>query len=390
MSFNDAGQYTPNHKTWDHQGNIMPNVEHSEGERPSCEFKPAEWLPLKFFDKYFEDWSVVTPGKVVALDNDGRVVPAQYNLAGTLIVYTADDVAQGVTDVRTGLAVTAAASFAVSTVDGTPGFMGRTGEAMAVSKPIGVAPYVYKQWCGGDGVNPSQLRRHNYNMQHLVAVLCDYVLTLPLLAGTISAEVVTWLAPVANIVTNVGDPLASLPVAANTVRTPIVFTGADAGLFVTQVSSAAAVTSSGKWYIDLRTGLITVYKATAGAPVASVAYYSYASAPASVSVFAAAAGNLKPGDFVKYDANSNYVLDSAPSLDSTVGQVLEVVEFPRGGLEKVKTAYTPALNLSAAGSFPGYSGQMDQLPGSATGGVTDAIHFSGAANKMVRINLISR
>ena len=386
MAFNDAGQYTPNHKTWDHQGNIMPNVEHSEGERPSCEFKPAAWLPKKFFEKYTEDWVVVTPGKIVSLDNDGRVAPAQYADAATLIVYTADDALFPATvDVRTGTDVTAAASFAVSTVSA---FMGRTAEAMSVSDPIGVAPYTYKQWAGGDGVNPAQYTRHNYNTQHLVAVLCDYVLTLPLLAGSVSAEVVTWSSPSSNKST--GSALASLPVAANTVRTPIAFTGTDSALFATQVETLAAVSSAGKWYVDLRTGIITVYKATAGAPVASVAYYSYAVAPGSVSVFTSAVGDLKPGDFVKADANSNYVVDAAPSLNVTVGQVLEIVDFPRGGLEKVKTAYTPALNLSAAGSLPGYSGQMDQLPGSATGGVTDAIHFSGAANKMVRINLISR
>lgn len=385
MPFNDAGQYTPNFKTWDHLGNIMPNVEHSEGERPSCEFKPAAWLPVKFFDKYFEDWVVCTPGKVVALDNDGRVCPAQYADAATLVVYTADDVAQGTLDVRTGAPVTAAASFAVSTVTA---FMGRTGEAMAVSKPIGVAPYAYKQWAGGDGSNPALFNKHNYNMQHMVAVLCDYVLTLPLVPGAVSAEVVTWSAPSSNKSTGT---LANVPVAANTVRTPISFTGADAGLFVTQVDSVAAVSSAGKWHIDLRTGVITVYKATAGAPTASVSYSTYATAPSTLSVFASAIGDLKPGDFVKTDANSNYVKAAGgDDFKDIVGQVLEIVDFPRGGLEKVKTAYTPPLNLNAAGSKPGYSGQMDQLPGSATGGVTDAIHFSGAANKMVRINLVSR
>jgi hypothetical protein len=390
MAFNSVGQYTGNFKTWDHLGNIMPNVEHSEGERPAGEFKPAAWLPVKFFDKYFEDWIVVTPGKVLCFDNDGKVVPAQYATSGNNIVYTANDVAQGVIDVRTGVALLTAniGTFAVSTV---ANFMGRTGEAMACSKPVGVAPYAYKQWAGGDGSNPTQLRLHNYNMQSQVAILCDYVLTLPLVPNSVSAEVVTWGAPSANVST--GSALAHLPVAKNTVRTPITFTGTDAALFVNQVDTAALVKASGDWNINYSTGVIKVFKTTgSGAPVASVTYSTYdtSGTTAVTSEFACAKGNLKAGQFVKVDADGNYVVDASPSLDNTVGQVLEVVDFPRAGLEKVRTAFTPPINTSAAGSKPGYAGQMDQLPGSATGGVPDAVAFSGAANLMVRINLISR
>ena len=385
MSFNSVGQYTPNHKTWDHLGNIFPNVEHSEGERPAGEFKPAEWLPVQFFDKYYEDWFVVPPGKVLAFDNDGRVVPAQYTTGSVLITYTADDVAELTIDVETGLAVTSAHSVAVSSVNT---FLGASGVALDVSKPMGVAPYAYLQWAGGDGINPTQLKRHNYNRQHQVAFLCDYVLTMPLIAGVVTAETLLLGGPTSNKSTSA--PVASLPVAKNTVRTPITFGGTNASLFVLEVATAADVKASGDWHIDLDTGIVTVYKGTAGAPSATITYYSYAVAPASVSKFACALGNLKPGDFVKADSDSNYVLDSSPSLDVTVGQVLEVIEFPRSGLEYVKTAYSPALNLGAVGSLPGYSGQMDQMPGSATGGMPDAVHYAGASNKMVTINLISR
>ena len=49
MSFNSLGQYSANHKSWDHVGNMFPVVEHSEGVRPAGEFMPASWLPVQFW-----------------------------------------------------------------------------------------------------------------------------------------------------------------------------------------------------------------------------------------------------------------------------------------------------------------------------------------------------
>jgi len=69
-------QYVANHKKWDHVGNLTPNIEISEGVRPSEELKPASYLKLVRFDKYLEDYYVVSAGKVVALDSNGDVVPA--------------------------------------------------------------------------------------------------------------------------------------------------------------------------------------------------------------------------------------------------------------------------------------------------------------------------
>ena len=68
--------YVANHKKWDHVGNLTPNIEISEGIRPSEELKPASYLKLVRFDKYLEDYYVVSAGKVVALDSNGDVVPA--------------------------------------------------------------------------------------------------------------------------------------------------------------------------------------------------------------------------------------------------------------------------------------------------------------------------
>ncbi len=396
MPINSLGQYSAGHKVWDHVGNILPDIEHSEGERPAVEWRPAAWLPVQFFDKYYEDFQVVMPGKLVACDSDGRLCPAQYGLGGATITYTQDDVNAKVTDVTTGLPCDASSisnsPIDVSDVDGsTYDFMGRDGVAMSVGSPLGVAPYAYLRWAGGDGFNPADLIEHNYIRQHQVAVLCDYVIQLPLVPAAQSAAASTFQAPTSGVSSNVGDELANLPVAANTSRTPIVFTGTDAGLFTNQVASLALVLSLGDWHINLETGLITIYSGGT-TPSVSVAYYHYASAPAAVSKFASAIGDLKPGDFVKCDANSNFVVaDGSTDGWDVMGQVLDRDSgFPKDALERVRTAFAPSLATSGAGALPGSLGQLDQMPGSANGGMPANIAYAGAADTIVRINLISR
>jgi hypothetical protein len=404
MPFNSQGTYVANHKTWDHVGNVIPVVEHSEGIRPHGEFKPAAWLPVQFFDKYFEDWYVVMPGKLLAFDTQGRVVPAEYAVSGCTITYTTDDVAAGVIDVRTGAALLANATgtFAVS---GVTDMMG-TGEALAISKPVGVAPYAFWQWAGdgqdGDtGFNPAHFRKHNYNQQHRVAILCDYVLEVPLVPLEATEERVSGV-DTGSVITY---QLAHAPVAKNTMRTAFAF--ADDGAtdsetaFVNQVELAADLAATGDWHIDYTTGVLSVYKAsTLGANEYKVTYFHYdadgdwgAEYTSGVSKFACALGNLKPGDFVKVGQGSNFAFwdEATDDVSDLMGQVLEVEDLMgKDYLDRVRTAFDPALGTSATGTLPGYSGQLDQMPGSATGGVPDKVHYAGAANLVVRINLISR
>ena len=215
MSFNDLNQYSPTHKVWDHVGNILPDIGLSEGESPAVEFKPASWLPVQMRDKYYEVYYVVLPGKAVALDPDGRVMPAEYGLTGASVVYVQADVDEGVVDIATGNTLTAVKTVVLNELTGvrdaawtaatagttgvTSGFMGRFGAASdaygqpgafvdATRKPaIGVAPYGYFQWAGGDGTNPAELRQHNHMLQHQVAVLCDYVIKLPYVPAVVAA-----------------------------------------------------------------------------------------------------------------------------------------------------------------------------------------------------------
>lgn len=420
MAFNSVGQYSANHKVWDHVGNIVPNVEFSEGERPAIEWKVAEWLPVQFFDKHYENWFVIMPGKVVAVDADGRLCPAGLKIAaellgsGDVVTYTLNDVEAGVINVATGNPVTLAELTDAGSTRGytkaeidAAGFLGRTGVAFTVSNPVGVAPYSYLQWAGGDGFNPAQYRKHNYNMQHQVAVLCDYVLELPLIPASASAEALTFALSAstddsANIFTSSG--LDNLPVAANTIRTPVAFAGTNAAtLFLNQVDSLSALAGSGDWFIDLNTGDISVWAASAPTGI-TVSYFHYAASPSVVSRFASAVGDLKGGDMVTFDANSNYRVASAANLFLSgsptgaevaralgliVGQVLDRDHgVPKDLLDRVKTSYSPAIGTDASGALPGYLGQLDQMPGTANGGAPSNVHYAGAADTVVRINLV--
>lgn len=416
MAFNSVGQMTGSHKIWDHVGNIVPNVEHSEGIRPAIEWKVAEWLPVQFFDKHFENWIVILPGKVLSVDPDNRLCPAglkrNVDLGGSsdVVTYTVNDVSAGTINVTTGKPVTLAQLTDAGTTRGytkaeidAAGFLGQSGVAFTVSNPVGVAPYSYLQWAGGDGFNPTQYHKHNYNMQHQVSVLCDYVLELPLVPASTSSEALTFSvdATEAGVFTDSG--LANLPVAANTIRTPITFAGTNADtLFVNQVADKTLITMAGDWAIDLATGHVSVKAGSAPTGI-TVTYSHYASAPTTVSAFACAVGDLKGGDMVTFDANSNFIkatatnlaLSSDPTGDEVaashglvVGQVLDRdSSHPKDLLDRVKTSYSPAIGTSATGGKPAYLGQLDQMPGSANGGVPSNVHYAGAADTVVRINL---
>lgn len=399
MAFDSLGRYQPSHKSWDHVGNVVPVVEHSEGIRPHGEFMPAAWLPVQFYEKFYEVWYVALPGKLLAFDNAGRVVPAQYGLTGANITYTDNDVEAGVIDVRTGAPLLSAATgtFAVSAVSD---FLG-TGEAMAVSAPVGVAPYGMFQWAGDssewdDGFNPAGFRQHNHNLQHRVAILCDYVLELPLVPATVAAAEALTEASNANNVSTL-NAVANLPVAVNTVRTPITFTegagvpGDVDARFAVQKDSVDDIVAMGDWHIDYTTGVISVYSTGAiGVTDYEVTYSHYASAPTNVSRFASAVGNLKAGDFVICDANSNFAVATTEDFKEVMGQVLEVENvLDKDYLGRVRTAFD-SIGTDATGSLPAYAGQMDQMPGTANGGVPGKVHYAGAANLVVRINLVSR
>jgi hypothetical protein len=346
--------YTTNHKGWDHVGNLTPNIEISEGIRPAEELKPAGYLKLVRFDKYSEDYYVVSAGKTVALDSNGDVVPAGLALqaaaykaawdgaggiqsanraAGLAAVlaltgYTAGAALYDAADldpVGSGVAVKTATgndvpvtSFAglglgaalvvenfftaqgdsvvkriidFDAADMAAGDNDIAADAITISSPIGIAPYNFFRWAGGDGFNPSEYTHHNYNRQHQVAVLCDYYIELPVVAD---------------------KSLIKFP------QISCVF------------DSGAALT---------------------------------------------------PGTFLTFDASSDMVeWAGSEAFDDVLGQVWKIdTGYPKDYLDRVRTAYEGM-------------GDLDKMPGTANAGLPDQISYSGGDGTlgMCRINLINR
>ena len=475
MSFDALNRYSANHKPWDHVGNIIPDIEHSEGERPAVAYQVAPWLPVQFYDKYYENWVVVMPGKAVALDPQGYVMPAEYCSATAALTYTSDDIVQGTIDICTGKPVTTARTVTFGYINGvyqagaattggvstTCGFMGLLGVAWpgangstTVTKryPIGVAPYAYLQNCGGDGFNPAQYTKHNYNMQHAVAVLCDYVIRLPLVPAAVLTETVNAAAtgsaltlasgnvftranailyaagrynttygtvPVKTTDTVIALALAHYPIAQNeNLTTSIAMSSLDTGnlasaVLVTEVTSVSQVNAAGRYFVDYPAGVIFIYSADGaalptgitGATTPTIQYFSLNSAPSSalLSKFACVLTSstvIPHGAFLKYGASSNLVLadPASDSFGDIIGQVVGVEKWPLDGLDRVKTAFNPPIGTSSLGGMangvPGSAsanlGQLDRMPGSSTGGIPDLITFAGGADTVLIINLVSR
>jgi hypothetical protein len=453
--------YDATHKQWNHTGHITPEVEISESQYPFAELKPAAWLPVQRYDTKTEDWAVLAAGKVVAVDREGRGVPAGLKFAfeaaaGTnVLTYTANDYETGTTDLTTGVAYATNGTTNYTQTQVTTALRNR-GLILAaetardfISWPVGYAPYTYWQWCGGDGWDPSEYRRHNYNTQHQTAIGTDKVLQIPLVPaqqaaetmgdGTISGAAITfgtsqwhnatglhattrYASLVAAADNVVGYVFGRTPVAKITTNTPITDSGSTLASW-SEVGSIADVMAlgSGYFYIDYDAGVMFVYESGGNAVpagftdgVSTITYYQYETAAAGSTSYAQVIGDVKVGDFLTFDDNSNYVkftsdilaafggaggdafsadpdYDTAADADisaqleaaitqarlGVIGQVIAVLAYPRSGLEKVMTQYQ---NLTAT----------EKMPGTATAGMTDALNLSGGANRVAIINFCQR
>lgn len=160
------------HKNFNEKGFTTPNVEFSEGIRPAGNFAPAPYLPLvRYEGNDFDVYTVISAGKVVALDSKGFLVPAGLADTASKVAYTQLDVDNGVVGAN-GVAVTAGELVSAQL----------TAATITVSAPVGVAPYNYFQNSGGDGSNPALFNFANFNHQSRVVFLTDYVLELPVVA----------------------------------------------------------------------------------------------------------------------------------------------------------------------------------------------------------------
>ena len=145
-------------------------LEISQGERPALELKPAQYLPVIREDRYLEDWVVIEAGRIVSVDPSGDLVLCNGGADGVL-TYTSNDI--GITvDIDDAGHDTYVTSAGAST------------DPVTGNKPIGVAPYDYYQNLNNSFGSTGATKYTNYMIQDKVAVLCDYLIEVPVLATT--------------------------------------------------------------------------------------------------------------------------------------------------------------------------------------------------------------
>lgn len=305
-----------------------------------------------------------------------------------------------------------------------------------LSAPVGVVPYAYlkAQNTSTNKIrsmrNPKDNVEHNFIMQSQIAILCDYVLELPwvpegltTVAGNVLGTVTAGTSTQSGLWYIAATNTTVLPVAQDSDRLAWTFGSDSVSLFSTRVNSVRSINSTGKYMVDADLNRIYFYHG--GASTAAVAsdatavsygiyhYNSVTDTAISGNNFACVVGEIRPGCYLKPTVNSNWIpvtyadhkytnattvsgsFDQAElqaALDDVqaairenalvIGQVLEVIHHPRGGLERVRSY---GEHLSWGGSL-----QNDRMPGNATGGMPSAITYSGAANKTVTVNIIRK
>jgi hypothetical protein len=424
--------------------NITPNnVVQMNASVPAGEWKPANWLPVVWQNEKSKDYFTISSGKVVSFDASGRIVPsglirqAEATAHGAaFLTYTLADKDARVVDLVTGDFVAGAVvytlkQFCDAVIDNgwMPGVTVDATDASChdfvrqfISAPVGVAAYDVYVWAGDD---PANLHFTNYQKQHLiqffsdvqmrVAHVCEEAATeLTLLANGVATagtevsaddtEVASALVRYKHLI-NAADvlvmPLLLGKVASSTSRTPVSFDG----WVGRERSSIELLSRDGDWYLDADAGNILFFKVGAAAndlPTGSdagvmqagdkIKVYDYTDAASDHSKMMHLVGDARPGDFVTFDAHSNFVVrndsvdltgddtaDAAAVLallqqreDYTVGRVYELQKEPRGLLERVKTGWK--------GSEFGADAKM---PGSATKGFSDLITLSPMADDRI-------
>lgn len=372
---------------------------------PHGEWKPASWLPTLWQNEKSKDWFTMSSGKVVSLDASGRVVPSgllrralEATGAGDeILAYTSNDVDARVIDIRTGAFVETLDAGPVSLLEFAQAIVGN-GWAPSVampdgatlladlqdivagfiSAPVGILAYDVYVWAGDD---PANLHFTNYQKQHLIQFFTDIQMKVAHVCTDAQAVAVAGL----TLVT--GAELAALPrfagldttnvvaydlglgkLASHTTRTPVSFSAfADAR----HRGDIALLSKAGDWTLDADAGMILFYEDGGDAAPAGLAgnilVHAYGSAASSQERMMMFAGDARPGDFVTFDAMSNFTVasDADHAAHLVVGRLLATYKEPRGLLERVRTGFEGDEFDATA-----------KMPGSATRGFSDLITLS--------------
>ena len=382
----------PNYKRYDQWGHMTPNFEYSEGIRPAGEFQVAPYLPEVRYNVRLLYPVVLSGGKIVSMDSSGYIVPA--GLQKQLAALVAKGAVAKVTT-RAGGAneVAGLTRYTVKDVDaGVRNSAGQyvvDGEAvvesfvagancngavlLSVSKPVGISSYNYWRHAGGNGENPALFNQLNFSLQNKVAFVCDYQLELPIVTDR-----ATYLAaPFAGMGAMIATSTSAQGQATGFASGKVLKVNE-----IVKVIDATPATASVRFY-----KVIEAFTAAGALPSpaekAKMREISEQDAKDALNLSTTA---VKPGMFVTYDMDSNFVLTAdeagygygtATKSDEVIGQVLSLdMRLVRDYLDKVRS---PGVEY----------GGLEAMPGTATGGKSDTLTYSGGVG-LVRINLQNR
>ncbi len=357
--------YTTNHKKWDHVGNMTPNVEISEGIRPAEELAPAAYLRLVRFDKYLEDYYVVSAGKVVALDTNGDVVPAG-------LKYQKEDFA-------TGTGIDGSSGTAIGSVTGILKDGVDDGGTTDVEDVLGFVR-ISTNW---------NINMDAYGAADLAPVGSDVTVKNAAGADVENLELVVE----SHFEVDIGGSWYELGD-----LTQGQLDGAKATILNVR-SSVRVSTPIGiapynffRWAGDASNPANYVHHNYKMQHQVAVLCDYYIELPriddkaliqfAGLAVMYDSGLTLEPGTMLKCDEDSDMVpwVEASDDWSEVVGQAWVIdTAFPKDYLDRVRTAYQGL-------------GTLDEMPGSASSGLPDGISYAGgtALKGVVRINLINR
>lgn len=301
---------------------------------------------------------------------------------------------------------------------------------LAISSPIGVAAYDIYSWAGDA---PASLKYTNYQKQHLVQFITEAQMKMPQMAATSAVQATlantAWVAAThgnfpskaateltltaANLRTlerydresdevlyvRSGAPVEALflgyqncvpeinALTAAEVATNLVVSGTQIeAAVVNKKNRIQDIGKIGDYFFDAQVGILVVHSDfdIASAVGDTVDFYVYNSAQSEGHQHIYCVGPVKPGDYLTFDAESNFTKLSvtASTLPSEIcGRVLEVQAFPKSLMERVTTAWQGSS----------FDASM-KMPGSATEGLPDNLTLSGqngevVGNRMVIANI---
>ena len=429
---------------------VTPNVlVQKEVRAPAGEWKPAAWLPIAFTKTNQEaetDAFVISKGKAVAFDRQGRIVPAGMRLAlggtGTsltlinsvCLTYTSTDVSWGVTDITTGERVTAAVTYTINDVADAllerglvldqevstvpPDTLARCQEVIDawISRPIGFSHDDVYVWSGrpedGDQFYT------NYSKQHLISFWTEGQLKVPHAtagstvdtfdAGALVTEAyaagesvgpgefwnatnVSQLARYSGILT-AASPVVALgfseqDVAPETERTPLSHDHLTIDILTRKRSGPDKITTAGDYYLDHEVGVLFLHSTT----WASLAVDADTDVAVTFYNYDTGLATTQRyphfmGDVVK-PGDFVAVDERSNYIVASTAQISAGQEIVGRVLELQNEPRGLLASVKTAWNISGAAAAM-KMPGSATLGYSDAITLSGetVADELVVFN----